>query len=142
MQWLTPVVLAALCFGLYNFCIKVASEHIHEMLGAAILQAVAMSLGVIALVFLKTKGEVFNSSAKGLSYAIAAGVFVGLAEILSFYAFSKGLPASVGIPVIVGGTLLTGVLLGQWVLKESLSPLQYLAITMIISGAMILAFKK
>ncbi|MES2732680.1 MAG: EamA family transporter [Bacteroidota bacterium] len=142
MQWLIPVILAALCFGLYNFCIKVASGQIHEMLGAAILQAVALGLGVIALVFLKTKGAVFHSSPKGFGYAMAAGLFVGLAEILSFYAFSKGLPASVGIPVIVGGTLLTGILLGQWVLKETLSPLQYLAIAMIISGALILAFKK
>ena len=112
------------------------------MLGAAILQAVALGLGAIALVFLKARGTHLDSSPRGLKYAILAGIFVGLAEILSFYAFSKDLPATVGIPVIVGGTILTGILLGQFVLKEALSPLQYLAVAMILAGVVILAMKK
>jgi bacterial/archaeal transporter family protein len=142
MQWLIPLVLAALCFGLYNFFIKVASGHIHEMLGAVILQAVALTLGAVALVFLKTRGIHFESSSRGVWFAVLAGLFVGLAEILSFYAFSKDLPATVGIPVIVGGTMLTGILLGQLVLKEQLSAWHYLAIGMIVAGVMILALKK
>jgi transporter family protein len=142
MQWLIPVLLAALCFGLYNFFIKIASGYIHEMLGAAILQAVALTLGAVALLLLKLKGAGLHFSARGIWFAVMAGVFVGLAEILSFYAFSKDLPASIGIPVIVGGTMLTGILLGQFVLKEQLGPLQYLAMAMIVGGVMLLAWKK
>lgn len=142
MHWIIPAILAAICFGLYNFFIKQASGSIHEMLGAAILQVVALGLGAIALVFLKIKGTHLDSSPRGLKYAILAGLFVGLAEILSFYAFSKDLPATVGIPVIVGGTILTGVLLGQLLLKEALSPLQYLAVAMILAGVVILAMKR
>lgn len=142
MQWLIPLLLAALCFGLYNFFIKVASGHIHEMLGAALLQAVALTLGAVALLFLKVKGTNLDFNARGIWFAVLAGVCVGLAEILSFYAFSRELPASVGIPVIVGGTMLTGIMLGQFVLKEHLGPLHYLAIAMIVGGVMILALKK
>jgi transporter family protein len=142
VHWIIPAILAAICFGLYNFFIKQSSGSIHEMLGAAVLQAVALGLGMVALAFLKVTGIQLDYSPRGLKYAILAGIFVGLAEILSFYAFSKALPATVGIPVIVGGTILTGVLLGQLVLKEALSPLQYLAVAMILAGVVILAMKR
>ena len=142
MQWLVPILLAAVCFGSYNFLIKLSAGHIHEILGAAVLQGVALGLGATALLFLKTRGIPLASSPKGMGYAVAAGVFVGLAEILSFYAFSKGLPATVGIPILVGGTVLTGGLLGLLVLKETLSPLQYLAVALILTGVIILAWKQ
>ena len=126
-------------FGLYNFFIKVSAGHIHEILGAVILQAVALLLGGVALAFLKLKGNILESSGKGLLFAVLAGLSVGLAEIVSFYAFSKGTPATVGIPVIVGGTVIVGAILGIIFLKEQLYWQHYLGIIFIMMGIIILA---
>jgi transporter family protein len=139
MPWLIIVILTAVFFGLYNFFIKLSAGHIHQILGAVLLQAVALLLGSIALLYLKWRGIPFDASSKGVLFAVLAGVFVGLAEITSFYVFSKGINASVGIPIIVGGTVLVGTLLGIVFLKESLSLLQYVGIALILAGVSILA---
>ncbi len=139
MQWLTLLIITAVFFGLYNFFIKVSAGHIHEILGAVILQVVAFVLGGITLVFLKLKGTSFENSPKGLLFAVLAGIFVGLAEITSFYAFSKGTPATVGIPVIVGGTVIVGALLGVIFLKEVMYWQHYLGILLILAGIILVA---
>jgi bacterial/archaeal transporter family protein len=139
MPWIILIVLTALFFGLYNFFIKMSAGQIHQILGAVILQAVALLLGGAALLLLKWRGVAVDFSAKGMVYAILAGVFVGLAEITSFYVFSKGINASVGIPVIVGGTVLVGAVLGIVFLKESVSWIQLAGIACILIGVAILA---
>ena len=139
MPWIILVILTALFFGLYNFFIKVSAGQIQQILGAVILQAVALLLGGVALLFLKWKGVPVSFSPKGILYAVLAGVFVGLAEITSFYVFSKGINASVGIPVIVGGTVLVGAVLGIVFLKESVSWIQLAGIACILAGVAILA---
>lgn len=143
MHWLTLLIITAIFFGLYNFFIKLSSGHIHEILGAVILQVVAVVLGGLALLFLKLmKTTMLEISCKGIWFAVWAGIFVGLAEITSFYAFSKGIAASVAIPVIVGGTLLVGALLGIFILKETLAWPQYLGIFFILAGVILLASKQ
>ena len=139
MHWLTLLIVTAVLFGLYNFFIKVSAGHIHEILGAVILQAVALLLGSIAIVYLKLKHVPFETSERGLLFAILAGLAVGLAEITSFYAFSKGTSASVGIPVIVGGTVIVGTLLGVLFLKEQLHWQHYVGIALILIGIFIVA---
>ncbi|HEX2998628.1 MAG TPA: hypothetical protein VHR86_00035, partial [Armatimonadota bacterium] len=67
-----------------------------------------------------------------------AGVFVGLAEILAFTVFAKGVPASTGIPIIIGGTVVAGVLLGLVFLGETLRPVDWLAVLLIVAGTAIL----
>jgi bacterial/archaeal transporter family protein len=140
MHWLILLLLTALFFGFYNFFIKLSAGHIHEILGAVILQVIAALLGGAALLYLKIQNTGLDFSAKGIRFAVFAGLFVGLAEITSFYAFSKGVAASVGIPVIVGGTVLVGTILGVVVLKETLSVWQYLAVVMILAGIALLAY--
>ena len=103
MHWILLAILTAVFFGAYNIFIKLSSGHINQIVGAVILQAVAALLGGVILLVLKWTDSPMQVSQKGILYAILAGVFVGLAEITSFYVFSKGVPASVGIPVIIGG---------------------------------------
>jgi transporter family protein len=139
MHWLILLIITAVFFGFYNFFIKVSAGHIHEILGAVVLQAVALLLGGIALAYLKLKNSAFESSGKGLLFAVLAGIFVGLAEITSFYAFSRGTPASVGIPVMVGGTVVVGTFLGIIFLKEQLHWQHYAGIALIIAGIWMVA---
>lgn len=139
MPWFILVILTALFFGLYNFFIKISAGQIQQILGAVILQAVALLLGSIVLLFLKWRGIPLDTSVRGMLYAVLAGICVGMAEITSFYVFSKGVNASVGIPIIVGGTVLVGALLGIIFLKESVSWIQLTGIILILAGVGILA---
>ena len=134
MNWILLAVLTAFCFGLYNFFIKVASGSIHQILGAVILQIIAAVVGGGLLIYLKWIGQSFAVTDRGIAYSVLAGVAVGLAEILTFVVFSKNIPASVGTPIIIGGSVIVTALLGWFFLKESLTGIQILAILLIVSG--------
>ncbi|MCB0652224.1 MAG: EamA family transporter [Saprospiraceae bacterium] len=141
MHWIFPAIMTAVFFGAYNVFIKLASGHINQIVGAVILQVVAALLGGLILLILKTTDQPLEISQKGINYALLAGVFVGLAEITSFYVFSKGISASVGIPIIIGGSVLVGAILGLTFLKESLGPVQYFAIALIVTGVVLLSVR-
>ena len=114
MNWLPLALLTALCLALYNFFIKLASGHLAPAVGAVVLQLVAAALGAAWLLKLKLQGQPVALSGTGLGLAALAGVGVGLAEILTFVVFQRGVPASVGTPVIVGGSVLLAAGLGLW----------------------------
>lgn len=141
MHWIFPAIMTAVFFGAYNVFIKLASGHINQIVGAVILQVVAALLGGLILLILKTTHQPLEISPKGIQMAILAGVFVGLAEIASFYVFSKGVSASVGIPIIIGGSILVGAILGLVFLKESLNLTQVFAIGLIVAGVLLLSVK-
>src|SRR3989344_4711707 len=138
MSWVLLALVTAIFFGAYNFFIKVSSGHINQIAGAFILQAVATLIGGAILLFLKFTNSPIEISDKGLYYAVLAGVFVGLAEITSFFVFSKGISASVGIPIIIGGSVLFGAVLGWFILKENFNLISVLAIGLILIGIVLL----
>ncbi|MBU1164368.1 EamA family transporter [Patescibacteria group bacterium] len=139
MNWILLAVLTAAFYGMYNFFIKVSSGDINQIAGAVILQVVAALVGGVILVFLMITNTTIEITAKGVKYAVLAGIFVGLAEITSFYVFSKGISASTGIPIIIGGSVVVGAFLGLTFLRETLTPIQYVAIAMIVIGVIFLA---
>lgn len=139
MHWLVLALLTALCLAFYNFFIKLAADHVSAAAGAVILQLVAAGLGGLWLVWLRLKGQPLELSGKGVGLAVAAGLGVGLAEILTFVVFSRGVPSSVGTPVIVGGSVLLTAVLGLVVLREALSWPQALGLVSIVVGIALLA---
>lgn len=142
MPWIFLAILTAIFYGAYNVFIKVASGHINQIVGAVILQIVAALLGGVILLVLKFTNTPLVISTRGIWFAVLAGVMVGLAEITSFFVFSKGLSASAGIPIIIGGSILVGAIVGVFFLKETLAPLEYIAIVLIIIGViLLLSFK-
>ena len=102
--------------------IKVSSGHINQIAGALILQAVAALVGGISLLFLKFTNSPIEISNKGVFYAILAGLFIGLAEIATFLC-SQRVTLSLGLPIIVAGSVVFGSLLGILFLKEVLTPI-------------------
>jgi transporter family protein len=119
---IVTVLIVATLYGAYNFSIKAGSDGIHQIVGAVVLQIVAALIGIASLLYLScSEGIRFQITPKGLSFSVLAGIAVGIAEILSFYVFSKGVPATVAIPIIVGGTALTGTIFGILFLGETLS---------------------
>src|SRR3989338_4346402 len=141
MNWIFLAIMTAIFYGAYNVFIKVSSGHINQIVGAVILQIVAALVGGIILLIMKMTNSPLEISQKGVLFAVLAGIFVGLAEITSFFVFSKGVSASVGIPIIIGGSVLVGAVLGLTFLKETLNPIHYVAIAMVVLGVIILSTK-
>ena len=131
--------LAAIMFGLYNVFIKLSSDHIQPVLGAVVLQFVAAFIGSGLLVYLHRTGTTLNVSARGVWLAVAAGIAIGLVEILTFMVFARGVPVAVGNPLIIGGSLIVTTGIGLIGLREILNPLQLLAVFLIIAGVGLLA---
>ncbi|MCI1187550.1 EamA family transporter [Hymenobacter sp. DH14] len=138
-SWLPLALLTALCLALYNFFIKLASGHLAPAVGAVVLQLVAAALGGIWLLKLKLQGQPVALNGPGLGLAVLAGLGVGLAEILTFVVFQRGVPSSVGTPIIVGGSVLLTAVLGLVVLRESLSLAQAGGLLCIVVGIALLA---
>ena len=137
--WLPLALLTALCLALYNFFIKLAADHVPPAVGAVVLQLVAAALGAAWLLKLKLQGQPLPMSGKGLGLAALAGLGVGLAEILTFVVFQRGVNSSVGTPVIVGGSVLLTAVLGVVVLREALTLPQASGLLLIVAGIALLA---
>ena len=138
-NWLPIALLTALCLALYNFFIKLAANHLPPAVGAVVLQLVAAALGAAWLLKLKLQGQPLAVSGKGLALAALAGVGVGLAEILTFVVFQRGVNSSVGTPVIVGGSVLLTALLGLVLLREGLTVSQAAGLLLVVVGIALLA---
>ncbi|KAI2511415.1 EamA-like transporter [Fragilaria crotonensis] len=70
----------------------------------------------------------------GILWSICAGIAVGAAEMLSFFVSSRGVPAVHSIPVIIGGSVLFGTILGCALLQENLSPCGWCGVAMLVAG--------
>ncbi|MDO7847497.1 EamA family transporter [Hymenobacter sp. M29] len=139
MNWLPLALLTAFCLALYNLFIKLASNHLPPAVGAVVLQLMAAALGAAWLVRLKLQGAPLPLSSRGLALAALAGVGVGLAEILTFVVFQRGVNSSVGTPVIVGGSVLLTALLGLGLLRETLTLAQLGGLVLIVAGIALVA---
>jgi len=147
-QWIGQGVACALSYALYNLFIKKASTctKLDPILGGVLLQFVAALLGSALYGY----NTVFNRGTKatvsasvsssslplssGIAWSAAAGIAVGAAEILSFVIGSKGVQASQSVPLVVGGSVLLGTLLGRLWLKETLGPKAWFGVALIAIG--------
>lgn len=134
MEGIIFILVALIFYALYNFFIKVSSGNIHQVVGAVILQITAALFGGLILLYLKLTNKELMISQKGIIFAVLAGVCIGIAEITYFFVFSKGVSASVAIPIVMGGTVLVGSLLGIFFLKEAINLWHVLASLLIIVG--------
>jgi transporter family protein len=135
-QWIGPALLCAFAYALYNIFIKKGSASIHPILGGVILQFVAAILGsllCLTLVYGPTQEEMFYDNI-GIWYAICAGVSVGAAEIISFMVSGMGVQAVQSIPVIIGGSVFFGTVIGWLALNECLTRIGWAGVAMIAGG--------
>lgn len=88
-----------------------------------ILQFVAAAFGTLLLsaIVLKDGGtQNLNYDRAGLFWACMAGFAVGTAEMLSFCVSGMGVNATQSIPIIIGGSVLFGAVLGILILGETM----------------------
>lgn len=140
MSALVYALIAALFFGLYNVLLKAGSSKLDAALGAFILQGVAALTGLAVLAGKYVgKQPLAPSQSWGIWLAIGAGISVGLAELLGFVAYRKGLPAAVGTPIMTGGGVALAVVLALLFLNESLNLKQAAGIALVVVGIVLLA---
>jgi transporter family protein len=135
--WIVPALCCAMAYALYNIFIKKGSSHINPVLGGVILQLVAACLGCCLLGFLVWKeggAAVIDYDMEGIHWAILAGLAVGIAEIVSFFVSSLGVQAMQSIPIIIGGSVMFGTVLGAVALHEQLSYRGWLGVLLISLG--------
>jgi transporter family protein len=122
--------------------IKKGSASIHPILGGVILQFVAALLGTILLGSLMLgadKSFELHYDRNGLAWSVAAGLAVGLAEMLSFCVSGLGVPATQSIPIIIGGSVMFGAVLGLIVLGEKLMLQGWSGIALLVIGVVFVA---
>lgn len=119
--WIGPALFCALSYALYNICIKKGSAHVNPIVGAVILQFVAAILGTCMLsAQCLVAGVTPHANRQGILWACWAGIFVGVAELLSFCVSGMGVPATQSIPILIGGSVMFGAVLGILMLGEEL----------------------
>ena len=135
--WIAPALLCASMYALYNIFIKKGSASINPILGGVILQFVAAAFGSLLLggVMVDEGGAgMLKVSGTGIFWASCAGIAVGTAEMLSFFVSGLGVDASKSIPVIIGGSVIFGAVLGLLVLGETLMLQGWCGVALLMTG--------
>jgi len=134
--WIGPALACAFCYAMYSISIKKGSNSIHPILGGVILQIVAAILGCCLLlaIIAKEGTSELEYDMKGIQWSICAGLAVGLAEIISFFVSGMGVQAMQSIPIVTGGSVACGTVLGLLLLKENLSYQGWLGVLLLVVG--------
>jgi transporter family protein len=137
-DWIFPALCCAVAYAFYNIFIKKGSASIDPILGGVILQFVAAILGTISLgvAVMDKEGGIaeIHYDRSGLFWSVCAGLVVGLGEMLSFYVSSMGVQATQSIPVIIGGSVFFGSVLGMLVLSEKMMLHGWSGVAMLVVG--------
>ena len=137
--WMVPALASALSYALYNLSMKMAgSSGLSPLLGGVILQVVAALLGSILLLFSKAPVAA-TISKQGIVYSVGAGLFVGAAELLSLQVAATGAQASQSVPVMIGGSVAIGSVLGVVLLRERMSWQGWLGVLLVVAGVALVA---
>ena len=141
LVWIGPALVCAMCYAFYNIFIKKGSAFINPILGGVVLQLVAALFGSTLLLG-TAMAEGFQGltvTGIGLLWACCAGVSVGTAELLSFSVSGMGVDASKSIPVIIGGSVMFGAVLGLLLLGETLMVQGWSGVCLLMVGIALVA---
>jgi transporter family protein len=127
----------AAAYAFYNIFIKKGSASINPILGGVILQFVAALLGTVllgGLVWKEGGAEVITYDYWGVFWAVCAGLAVGVAEMLSFCVSGMGVQATQSIPIIIGGSVMFGSVLGAVLLHEQMTMHGWSGVVLLVIG--------
>ena len=150
MQSLILILLITVCYAGYNLLVKVSGSHNDSVLASPIvaticLQLAALSVSLVYLLYLMRTATVLSLPIKSYLWAAAAGLSIGIAEVLYFYLFrgfagEKQVAASFAIPMIVGGTIVLAVVVSWLVFNERINPGQWIGLSLTVAGLLLLGF--
>ncbi len=130
-------VLAALSFGLWTVFHKIAAPYINQVFGAIVVSFTAVAFGAIFFL-MRAKDTQLVSDPKGVIFLVLAGVAAFFIDFLALQAYSKGLPVTIGGPIIIGGSIAIAVIAGFF-MGDAVTAFKLLGILLLVAGAAILA---
>ncbi len=138
---MAPVVfatLASVSMGLWVVFNKVAAGYVNQLLGAILLSVTAVAIGGTVFLLRGPQAARLVTNPKGIIFVALAGAAAFSMDFLGLTAYSRGLPITVGGPVIIGGGIAVATLLG-FSLGEPVSVAKVTAVVLIVIGAALLA---
>ena len=136
------IILAALSSAAYNFFQKKASIAIHPMWGLTITSVVALIIGLLGVILLKSTHKEVQFSMQGAFWILLVGIAASGINVFYLLGYSNGAP--IGLSSIVStlvGTTAT-VLLGILLFNEGLSLGRLIGFILIVTGALVLQLVK
>lgn len=144
----TLLAIITVLYAGYNILIKISGNHVPAdatttVAATMCLQLAGFATSAVFMVALLIKGgHAIHLPPRAYAWAAAAGLCIGGAEIAYFYLFggigmAKPIAANIGIPVIVGGTIVISMLLSFLVLREPLTWNHLLGSGLIIAGVLV-----
>ncbi len=137
MTPITFAIFAALFYALWTFFHKLASPHINLVFGAILVSLTAVIFGSIFF-FTRARGEQLITDNKGILFIVLAGISAFCLDYFVLQAYAKGLPLSIGAPVIIGGSMAIAVTIGFFI-GESITTAKIIGILLTVAGGVILA---
>jgi len=146
------LTLVTLCYAGYNVSIKLSGNFVPETATTTLTATICLQLAALLVSFcfylllVVRGGSVFSLSTGSYSWAIVAGLCIGLAEIGYLYLFSglgnmPAMPAGVAIPTVVSGTIVIAMIFSLVFLRESIGITQLAGAGLIVLGVALLFFK-
>ncbi len=145
--WL--ILAATFCYAGYNIFIKFSGAAALPTATTTITATLALQLAALltSSIFFAVQfadgGHTLQLGNSAYLWAIAAGICIGIAEIVYLYLFGGmlGAPAdaSTVIPIIIGGTLAITAMVAAVVLREQMSAANLLGIGLVIAGIILVA---
>jgi len=132
------IILAAIAFGLWTVFHQIASTSINQVLGAVIVSATAVVIGLVTLLVQQVKFSELTVSTKGVTFLVLAGVMAFALDILALKAYAKGIPITVGAPILIGGSIVVASVIGV-LMGESVSVVKITGLILVVGGAIILS---
>lgn len=129
----------------YNLLVKVSSGHVPDVATTPILATIALQAAalaasaVFAAALVLRGGQSLAVSAPAVSWAVAAGLCIGAAEIGYFYLFrgaggAEPMAANVAIPIVVSGAIVLTLLVSWLVFREPFTWVRLLGAVLVVAG--------
>lgn len=128
---LIPAIITGFLYGSYDTFIKLSSQKIDSSLGSLIVQIFSVLTIIFLIFYQKLIMKTFNPKVTraGILLSGIAGALIGLALVSLFLLLSKReAKVIIALPTILLLRYLTVVLIGVFVLKESLSLIKVIGI--------------
>jgi len=131
------VIGATISEGLWVTFHKLAAPHINQIVGAIIVSLTAVVFGSVLWLVSYKNIQIFTD-VKGIIFVVLAGIAAFFIDFFILQAFSRGMPLTIGGPIIIAGSTLVVVIIG-FMLGESFSFLKIFGLCLVLIGASILS---
>lgn len=125
--WSAPALAGSVFIAIHYLLLRGAAGRIDDRLGALVLEASA-AVGLAAS-FILARRELGSATTRlGLVLAVASGLAVAVASVLTFTSLRRGGPVAATGTIVLGGGVAFSALFAPWLFGESVTPRRLLGV--------------